>query len=228
MSDKVESVFESFSKYIDSEEGQRSIEEFQRKLDTEEQNRKRLHVHHGKDIDPLIEKILNRYDGAYRDKEYKKGYEPRCPLYNVLYDYAEKYGCPTRNKKYVNQFTANQTAYYVGSYCIQLIHGQGSAILIDKLDRVLNSQKTKGIPCIIGISEHNPQQIIIIETENPDIFEWLDGNTFDDFEGSPEQAGIYRCNLYIESISPQGEDCDWDMNLWIDEVEQIEVSLTKN
>ena len=51
-------------------------------------------------------------------------------VYYFVYDYALKHCKPCKDKKYWNMFTGG--AYYIGSYVIQIMHGQGSVIRIDK------------------------------------------------------------------------------------------------
>jgi len=45
-------------------------------------------------------------------------------------EYAETYGEECNDENYFNDFTGD--AYYLGSYVIQTMHGQGSVIRIDK------------------------------------------------------------------------------------------------
>ena len=70
------------------------------------------------------------YSYEYVKREYKLGYEPREPLLWLMFRYAQKYGKECNNKTYFNMFTGE--AYYLGSYVIQVMHGQGSVLRIDK------------------------------------------------------------------------------------------------
>ena len=82
-------------------------------------------------LDYVIETLQNKYQSdKYRDKEYKLGFEPREKLLWFVFEYAIKYCKPCNNKKYWNMFTGE--AYYIGSYVIQIMHGQGSVLRIDK------------------------------------------------------------------------------------------------
>lgn len=100
----------------------------------ERKQQKRFHEKYRKRLDEVIERLEKKYESnAYKDKEYKLGFEPRCPLYYFVFDYACKYCKPCKDKKYWNMFTGG--AYYIGSYVIQIMHGQGSVIRIDKKNK---------------------------------------------------------------------------------------------
>lgn len=92
---------------------------------------KRFHTKYAKKLDWVIKKLEDKYSSnTYKDKEYKMGREPRDPLYWFLIEYARKYCRECKNKKYWNIFTGE--AYYIGSYVIQVMNGQGSAVKIEK------------------------------------------------------------------------------------------------
>lgn len=93
---------------------------------------KRFHTKYAKKLDWVIEKLEAKYlSNAYCNKEYKLGFEPRMPLYWFLLDYARKHCRQCKNKKYLNMFTGD--AYYIGSYVIQVMHGQGSVVKVEKI-----------------------------------------------------------------------------------------------
>lgn len=93
------------------------------------------------DIDSSVEKLLNWYKSdKYRDREYKMGYQPREELLWVLFNYSVIYGEEIQEdseiyETYGNSFTGGM--FKIGSYIIQIMHGQGSIIAIDKLDNQL-------------------------------------------------------------------------------------------
>ena len=123
--------------FLESEEGQESIKRFHEKLEREEKHSERwiekFKNRAGADVDSLLEKLINKYDSdEYVNREYKIGYEPREPFLWVALGYAEKYGEECKDEKYFNMFTGE--AYYIGSYVIQVMHGQGSVIRIDKIE----------------------------------------------------------------------------------------------
>lgn len=127
---------ESLKKYLDSDEGKASMQRFVQKMVNKQIVRQRwvekIHTYYGDNIDTLTEKLIDKYySDVYRNREYSKcKCEPREPLMWLLMEYAEKYGKKCRSKKYYNMFTG--VAYYLGSYVIQTMHGQGSVIRIDK------------------------------------------------------------------------------------------------
>ncbi len=85
----------------------------------------------------IIEKIIAKYDSEeYVSREYKLGYEPREELFWVLRDIAEKYGEKIKHnskkwEKYLNMFTGE--AYIYEGYFVQVMHGQGSVVKIEKI-----------------------------------------------------------------------------------------------
>lgn len=113
----------------------KGLKEYAKKIKAEEEIKNsqlmRFHAKYANMIDEVIEHIMQKYESdAYVNKEYKLGYEPRRPLYYFLFDYATKRGDRCRDERYMNPFTGG--IYYLGSYVIQIMHGQGSVIKIDK------------------------------------------------------------------------------------------------
>lgn len=126
---------ENFKKNLSSPEGKKSTEEYFQKIANKrailEYQLEKFHNLYKNRLDEVIEHIQKKYQSdAYRDKEYRLGREPMEDLYSFLFDYAEKYSVVCREKQYYNDFTGS--AYYLGSYVIQVIHGQGSAIIFEK------------------------------------------------------------------------------------------------
>jgi hypothetical protein len=132
-------MIEDIEKLLNSEEGKKSIEKFRLKLEREQAhtNRwiERMWFHIKDDVDGSIEHMLKWYDSdKYRNREYHMCYEPRETLLWVLFDVAQKYGneCTEDEiRKYANTFTGEMMR--IGSYVIQVMFGQGSAIRIDKI-----------------------------------------------------------------------------------------------
>jgi hypothetical protein len=127
-----------FKEFLESEEGQKSIEEYGLKIKREEEYRERwidrMWNRIKDDVDESIERLDNWYGSdKYRDREYKKGREPREQLFWILLGVAEKYGSEVGDEyeTYANMFTGEM--YKIGSYIIQVMHGQGSVIRIDKI-----------------------------------------------------------------------------------------------
>jgi hypothetical protein len=127
---------EALKKHLESDEGKASMKRFVEKMVREAEVRQRwvekIHTYYGNDIDSLTEKLMGKYySDVYRDREYDKCHcEPREPLLWLLMEYAETYGEECNDENYFNDFTGD--AYYLGSYVIQTMHGQGSVIRIDK------------------------------------------------------------------------------------------------
>lgn len=126
-----------FIDFLDSEEGKKSIEEFALKIQREDEHKDRwidrMWNRIKDDIDGAIEHLGNWYcSDKYRDREYKMGYEPREKLLWVLLGVAEKYGSEVGDEYeiYANSFTGE--IYKLGSHIIQVMHGQGSVIIVEK------------------------------------------------------------------------------------------------
>jgi hypothetical protein len=87
-------------------------------------------------VDESIERILKWYESdRYRDREYKMGIEPREQLLWVLLEVAIVYGSDPSEEEletFENTFTGEIAK--IGSYVIQSLYGQGSAIRIDKIE----------------------------------------------------------------------------------------------
>lgn len=137
-------------KWFESEEGKQSIER------SKEQDRqakahqerwiKRFKVWVDKNsADAALEKLMGwYYSDKYRDREYKMGFEPREDLIWLAWEYTKKYGSRCDDEKYFNMFTWD--AFYLGTYVIQLMNGQGSVIRIDKVkDKVVRRSKKERI-----------------------------------------------------------------------------------
>jgi len=134
----MENLAERFKEFLESEEGQKSIEEYGLKIKREEEYRERwvdrMWNRIKDDVDGSIERLDNWYGSdKYRDREYRKGREPREQLFWILLGVAEKYGSEVGDdyEIYANMFTGEM--YKIGSYIIQVMHGQGSVIRIDKI-----------------------------------------------------------------------------------------------
>lgn len=123
--------------FLNSEEGKKSIEEWNDRLVQEEEHQNRwiekFKSRFENNLDTILERLINKYYSSdYVKREYKMGFMPREPLMFLVYEYAKKYCEPCEDQKYFNMFT--DEAYYIGSYVIQLMIGQGSSIRIDKIN----------------------------------------------------------------------------------------------
>jgi hypothetical protein len=130
-------MLENLKAFLETDEGKESIERWGEKLRRADEHKDRwaekFKQRCESDIDGSIEKLLAKYDSKeYRDKEYGKGREPMEDLLWVALEYAEKYCEECTDEKYLNMFTGS--AYYIGSYVIQVMNGQGSVIRIDKIE----------------------------------------------------------------------------------------------
>lgn len=131
-------LLDKLTAFLETEEGQRSIEEFGKKLEREAEYRDRQVERFKKytegRLDEVLEKIIDKYDSdKYVRQEYRLGYEPRETLLWVAVGYAEKYCTPCEDPEYANPFTGEM--FYIGSYIIQVMHGQGSVIKIEKINK---------------------------------------------------------------------------------------------
>lgn len=129
-------LLDNLTAFLKTEEGQRSITEFGKKMkaadDYKKRNIERFKKYAGYRLDEVLEKIIEKYDSdEYVRREYRLGYEPRETLLWVAFNYAEEYCKPCEDPQYANTFTG--AMYTIGSYVIQVMHGQGSVIKIEKI-----------------------------------------------------------------------------------------------
>ncbi len=130
---------EKINAFFDSPEGQKSLEKFVDKLKREQEHKdrwtNRMWERIQSDLDGSIDHMLKWYNSdTYRDREYRKGYQPREELLWVLFGVAEAHGEECTDEEvdlYANTFT--RAIYKLGSYAIQIMDGQGSIIAIDKI-----------------------------------------------------------------------------------------------
>lgn len=135
----VDKLIEKFEKILNSPEGKASVKEYWSKYEREQKHTadwvEKLKHHYGDNMDSIIEKLLNKYESKkYRDKEYKRGYEPREKLLWLVWEYAIKYGKECSDDvydTYANSFTGGMRI--VDSYVIQIMYGQGAVLRFDKL-----------------------------------------------------------------------------------------------
>ncbi len=126
--------------FLDSEEGKQRMEAYVIKIAKDlahsDRWRDRMWERIKDNVDESIEALLRWYESdRYRDREYKMGIEPREKLLWVLLEVAIVYGSdPSEEEleKFENTFTGEIAK--IGSYVIQSLYGQGSAIRIDKIE----------------------------------------------------------------------------------------------
>jgi len=123
--------------FYDSVEGQAELDSWVTQIANEKNilNKQlaRFHTKYHDNLDFVIERVSQKYNNkVYREKEYNLGYEPREPLYWFLFAYAEKYCVVCEDDNHTNYFT--RIAYYIGSYVIQVMDGQGSVVRLEKHD----------------------------------------------------------------------------------------------
>jgi hypothetical protein len=128
---------ERLKAHLDSPEGKASMSAWVKKyangIEVKDRWVEKIKLYYGQNIDALIEKLMAKYySEKYVLKEHRLGWEPREPLIRLLLEYARLYGKECEDEKYFNDFTAE--AFYIGSYVIQLIVGQGSYISFDKVE----------------------------------------------------------------------------------------------
>jgi len=92
----------------------------------------KFHAKYKDNLDAVVERLLLKYDSdEYINRELSLGYQPRETLLWFLFEYATHYCEVCLDEKYLNDFTG--AAYYIGSYVIQVMYGQGSVIRLEKL-----------------------------------------------------------------------------------------------
>jgi len=136
-------LLDKLNAFLESEEGQKSFEEWANKIKNEQAIKdsqlERAFKKYGLNIAGVVEKIVAKYDSdKYRDFWWKKGFEPPEDLYFFLFDYAAKYGVevdensPEEQQKCINMFTSD--IYYLDGYVFNKINGQGTCVLVEKIN----------------------------------------------------------------------------------------------
>jgi hypothetical protein len=139
MSEHVKNWAENLRTFLDSPEGEIAMQKFADKMKREEAHEARwvekFKVWAENDIDAAIEKLIDKYySDEYCNRELLKcKCMPREPLLWIALEYAAL-NCPEcTDEKYLNCFTGG--AWHIGSYVIQVMHGQGSVIKIEKFNQ---------------------------------------------------------------------------------------------
>lgn len=129
---------EAIRKFMESDEGKAHMEEYFSKIRAEQDRLDariiRFHDKYQNDIDGVMKRLIKKYSTKkYRNKEHKLGYEPREYLLWFMLEYARVYATECNEEKYWNQFTGG--AWYLGSFVLQIMFGQGSCLRIDKIEK---------------------------------------------------------------------------------------------
>jgi hypothetical protein len=120
--------------YLDSEDGQKALEEWAVKINNEKAVRQsqlnRFHDKYANSIGEIFYKIRIKYESnKYIYRWLDRGIEPPQSLFWFLFDYAEKYGREATSEEYIehgNMFTSMM--YYIDGYFFRRMDGQGSVI----------------------------------------------------------------------------------------------------
>ncbi len=133
---------EALKDFLNSPEGEESMKRFFEKLKVDEERKERyiqyIHDNYRDRLDEVIQKLLDKYDSSeYISREHNLGYEPRETLLWVMSTYANKYGTEFTEEefnKYCGMFTGSM--YYLDNWVFEIIHGQGSALLVYKKENL--------------------------------------------------------------------------------------------
>lgn len=133
--------YPSLLDWMDSEEGQASMEEYAAKIVARQARAEvtllRFHEKFQDRIPELIERVLLKYDqDSYVNRWHSRGFEPPEPWLWQLFEYAEKYGEEVDPKNIavldrLSMFTTE--AYILEGYLFERLDGQGSVIHVSKL-----------------------------------------------------------------------------------------------
>lgn len=128
-------MLENLKTFLESDEGKAAAKRFGEKLQREALHKDRwvekFKARCENNLDEALEKLMAKYySDEYIDREYARGVEPREPLLWLAFEYAVKHCEECKEEKYFNMFTAG--AWYIGSYVMQIMHGQGSVLSLDK------------------------------------------------------------------------------------------------
>lgn len=141
MENQITKSLKAVEEFLNSDEGQEYMENyFEKERQRSALYSKKVENFYLKNKDNMpavIEKIIAKYESSeYVIKEHNLGYQPREDLYWLLLSVAQTYGIHVNEddkayEKLFNMFTGE--AYIYEGYFIQVMHGQGSVVHIDKL-----------------------------------------------------------------------------------------------
>lgn len=122
-----DSVLESLKKWFDVPV---NVEKFQAdiKRDIDRRNRyyNKLNSLSQEEFDIFVQKCIDKYEcDEYVKKEYNHGYEPRCPLYDIILGTAEIFG---EELEVTEDFQAEKILYR--GWIVELFIGQGSFVRV--------------------------------------------------------------------------------------------------
>ena len=81
----------------------------------------------------IVKKIVNKYSSdKYIDSEYKKGYEPRCYLYDLLFAYGAQ--CGEEIEYCINPHFPEEQYLIDDSILVGRVYGQGEYIYVEFLE----------------------------------------------------------------------------------------------
>ena len=133
---------EKIKKHFESEEGQKSLNEFVIKIEMEvkikECQLNKFHLKFGNKIKftAFLKKVIKKYNSElYKNRWCNRSIEPPEDLFWFLFYYAEKYGneCnKSEHEKYGNMFTS--ALFGIHNYIFNRMDGQGSIIQITNIE----------------------------------------------------------------------------------------------
>ena len=134
-----DAMLSSMEAFLQSEEGQRSVEEFCKVLDDrytkQDAELERFHRRFGNNLYDFIGKVVDKYQSEKYHSRYKyRECEDR--LLWLLYHYAEKYGeeLDPKNIALVDRLSMfTSEAYTLDGWLIERLDGQGSFISASKI-----------------------------------------------------------------------------------------------
>ena len=107
----MDNLVEKLKAHLATEEGKQSAIDYFSKIRKEDEiKEKQLEKFHSKiktkkDFGFFVDKVVSKYQSdKYCDFWYKRGIEPRTPLYFFLFKYAKKYGREANRKEYHKRY----------------------------------------------------------------------------------------------------------------------------
>lgn len=129
----VKEIIKNIDKFFESDEGKKYIQHQNHLEDLRDRNIEWIKELTTEKRFELVEKLVNKYESdEYVKSEYKKGFQPRTPLYYVLLDYAETYCRPSLYQ--VNEYFDEAQYDIDGKWIISIINGQGTVINVTRVE----------------------------------------------------------------------------------------------
>ena len=164
---EINEVQKRMEEYIGSEKHKKALLKMEHNDNLRKRNIEKIHQMSVEERCAFIQKVYDKYtSNEYRNKELKLGYyESRCPLYDIIFEYAVQYGKMSLYD--INNHFPEEQYEIDGKFIVGEMYGQDSFIYVKPI------KNDEVIPHIIKEKEvtiYNSDNKKVITTDNELIF----------------------------------------------------------